>query len=94
MLVNGTNPSFRRLREVPVFCFHLIDDVDALDDEGKEFPDLEAAMQYARQQAQFTAAETIKAEGKLVLSHRIEVEDSTGNLLGTVTFGDAVSVQG
>jgi Domain of unknown function (DUF6894) len=78
---------------VPVFYFHLINDVDAPDDEGKELPDLEAAMLHARRHALFTAAETLKAEGKIVLSHRIDVEDGRGKVLGTVTFGEVVNVE-
>lgn len=76
-----------------LFYFHLINDVDAPDDEGKELPDLEAAMEHARRLARFTAAENLKADGKIVLSHRIDVEDDAGKVLGTVTFGDVVSVQ-
>lgn len=75
-----------------VFYFHLINDVDAVDHEGKELVDLDAAMQHARHLARFTASETLKADGKIVLSHRIDVEDGRGNVLGTVRFGDAVKV--
>ena len=49
-------------------------------------------MQHARHLARFTASETLKADGKIVLSHRIDVEDGRGNVLGTVTFGDVVKV--
>jgi hypothetical protein len=76
-----------------VFFFHLINDVDAPDDEGKELPDLEAAMRHARRHARFIAAETVRADGKIVLSHRIDVEDEGGNVLGTVTFGDVVDIE-
>ena len=78
---------------MPVFYFHLLNDVDAPDDEGKELPDIEAAMQHARRFARFTAADTLKADGRIVLSHRINVEDGTGSVLGTVTFGDVVKVE-
>jgi hypothetical protein len=79
---------------VPRFFFHLINDVDAPDDEGKDLPDLEAAMQHARRHARIMAGESLKSHGKIVLSHRIDVEDGTGNVLGTVTFGDVVSIEG
>lgn len=84
--------AFARFGTVPVFYFHLHNDVDATDDEGQELPDLEAAMQFARRQARFTAAETIKTHGTIVLSHHIDVEDDSGNVLGSVTFGDVVTV--
>jgi hypothetical protein len=78
---------------VPVFYFHLLNDVDAPDHEGTELPDLEAAMLYARRLARFTAAETLKEDGRIVLSHRIDVEDGRGSVLGTVTFGEVVDVR-
>ena len=78
---------------VALFYFYLINDVDAPDDEGTDLPDLEAAMQHARRLVRFTAAENVKVDGKIVLSHRIDVEDGAGNVLGTVTFGDVVNVQ-
>ena len=70
-----------------LFYFHLIDDVDVPDNEGKELPDLEAALQHARNQARFTAAETLKTDGTIALSHRIDIQGENGKVLGTVTFG-------
>ena len=77
---------------MPLFYFHLINDVDVPDDEGKELPDLDAALQHARTQARFTAAETLKSDGKIALSHRIDIEDDSGNVVGTVTFGEVVTI--
>jgi hypothetical protein len=36
---------------VPRCYFHLLDDIDAPDDEGKELPDLETARKQARHYA-------------------------------------------
>jgi hypothetical protein len=96
MQINFGIANEKRCAVLPMsrFYFHLINDVDAPDDEGKELPDLEAAMQHARRHARVIAAETLKTDGKIVLSHRIDIEDEIGNVLGTVTFGDVVNIQG
>ena len=79
---------------VPFFYFHLHIDVDARDEEGKEFPDLDAARRFALQQARFTLAENIKDFGRLNLDHRIDIEDKQGNVLATVHFREAVAITG
>ena len=43
--------------------FHLHNDVDARDEDGRDFPDLDAARAVARQFARFTFAQTIKTKG-------------------------------
>lgn len=78
---------------MPRFYFHLLNDVDAPDTEGKEMPDLDAAREHARRNARFTAAETLKEHGHFVRSHRIQIEDAAGNVLATVHFGDVVTVK-
>lgn len=44
-------------RGVPRYYFHLLNDLDAPDEEGKELPDLAAAREQARYNARFTAGE-------------------------------------
>jgi len=78
---------------VPRFCFHLYDDLDVLDDEGIELPDLEAARAHAVRCARVTFAETAKDEGRVALHHRIDIADGQGAVLETVPFGDAVRVE-
>ena len=51
---------------MPRYYFHLLNDIDAPDEDGVELPDLDAALRYARRNALFTAAETIKEHGHLV----------------------------
>jgi len=77
---------------MPRFYFHLIDDYDAPDDNGVELPDLRAARQHAKHLVLFTASETVKSDGKLVLEHRIDIEDAAGNVLDTVRFMDVVAI--
>jgi hypothetical protein len=45
---------------MPRYFFHLHNDIDALDEEGVELADLEAARAMARHSVQFAAAESIK----------------------------------
>lgn len=78
---------------MPRFYFHLLNDVDAPDEEGKEFPDLETAREHARINVRFTAGEALKEQGRLVLSHRIQIEDGAGKVLDTVYFRHVLSVE-
>jgi hypothetical protein len=77
---------------VPKFYFHLHSDVDVPDDEGVELPDLAAARARAVRCARVTFAEVAKDEGRVVLHHRIDIEDEHGAVLATVYFRDAVEV--
>jgi hypothetical protein len=67
--------------------------MDVRDEEGTELPDLEAARAYAVRLVRVTFAETAKDEGRVVLHHRIDVENEAGQVLATVRFGDAVKVE-
>jgi hypothetical protein len=78
---------------VPRFHFHLFDDLDVVDDEGIELPDLETARSHAVRCARVTFAETAKDEGRVVLHHHIDIADELGSVLETVRFGDAVRVE-
>jgi hypothetical protein len=78
---------------VPRFYFHLHNDVDIPDDEGVELPDLEAARAHAVRSARVTFGEVAKDEGRVVLHHRIDIEDEQGVVLDTVHFRDAVKVE-
>ena len=74
------------------FYFHLVDDISARDEEGKELPDLAAARQHAERLARFTAAETMKETGRLNLNHRIDVADGAGEVLAHIVFGDVITI--
>jgi len=78
---------------VPKFYFHLHDDVDVPDDEGVDLSDLEAAQTYAVHCARVTFGESAKDEGRVVLHHRIDIEDEQRTVLATIYFRDAVSVE-
>ena len=77
---------------VPMYFFHLVNGYDVPDHEGTALPDLQAARAYAITQVRSTFSETVKDEGRVALSHRIDIEDEHGTVLDTVYFRDAVTV--
>jgi len=52
-----------------------------------------ATRAHAVRQVRVTFAESTKDEGRVVLHHRIDIEDDQGSVLGTVYFRDAVRVE-
>jgi hypothetical protein len=78
---------------VPRFYFHLYNDINVPDEEGVDLPDLDAARAQAVRDARVTFAEMAKDEGRVVLHHRIDIEDEQGAVLATVHFGEAVKVE-
>jgi hypothetical protein len=76
-----------------LFYFHIFNDDITIDDEGIDLPDPSAAMARASTEALVLAAESVRSFGHLILHHRIEVEDARRDKVGTVCFGDVVSVR-
>lgn len=77
---------------MPRYFFHIYNDATSLDDEGQELPDLAAARAHAIQGARALMSDTLK-DGRIDLSHHIEIADERGELLLDVTFGEAVEVR-
>jgi hypothetical protein len=77
---------------MPQFYFHLHDNMDVTDEEGKELPDLEAAHAYAMNLARFEIGQAVIARGKVLLSHRIDIENEQGQVVGSLCFGDVVEI--
>ena len=73
------------------FYFHLHNDIEARDEEGRELPDLQTALNSAREEARVIAANSVRL-GHLNLSHSIEVADEAGRSLFKVRFGDVITV--
>ena len=90
---SGTKRARIRSAPVPRFYFHLLNDVDAPDTEGVELPDLATARECAERNLRFTAGETLKEDRRVVLDHRILIEDGEGNVLDTVRVSDVVKVE-
>ena len=78
---------------MPRFFFHVHDELDAEDPEGLELPDLAIALEGATHAARGLMCETLM-QGRITLSHRIDIEDERGRVLATVRFADAVQVKG
>jgi hypothetical protein len=74
------------------YYLHVFNDVITRDDEGMELADADAALAEARYIVGELAAESVRTEGHLVLSHKVVVEDAAGSEIGTVYFRDVISV--
>jgi hypothetical protein len=77
---------------MPRYYFHLFNDAQVPDREGIELPNSTIALERAASAARAMAAESVR-EGRLILSHRIEVSDEAGGSVGIVHFGDVVKIQ-
>ena len=78
---------------MPRFFFHLRDDLDCPDHEGSQFTTLSAAKVSATEYARWIIADLIRREGRIVLHHRIDIENSKGDVLCAVFFRDVVTIE-
>jgi hypothetical protein len=78
---------------MPRYFFHIHDAADLIDEDGLELPSAEVAKWEALRGARGLAAEQVLA-GRLSLNDRIDVADETGAVIATVSFRDAVAVEG
>jgi hypothetical protein len=92
MLGIGAKPIGMRSAAMPRFFFHLHDDVDLPDPDGSELPDLAAARERANAAALDVICGVLKAERRLTLHHRIDIEDEHHRVVETVRFGDLVAI--
>lgn len=76
---------------MPHYRFHVINDIDAPDDEGQELDNLAAANLRAIDYARDLASAAVR-QGRLDLRHRIDIEDEAGEVLISVAFGDAIEI--
>ena len=74
------------------FFFHLHNDFDTQDTEGRELPDLEEPRRQATEEARMMAAESVQL-GHLDLSHFVRVTTADGTTVLKIKFGDAVDVR-
>ena len=77
---------------MPRYFFHLHNDIDAVDEEGLELPDLQAARDQALRDARHMAAASVVEHGRINLRHHIDVADDCGQVLCSATFGEAVTI--
>jgi hypothetical protein len=76
---------------MPLFYFHVFNDVVNMDEEGQELPSLDAAREHALEIARELVCEEVH-QGYLNLEHRIEIDDEKGERLLALTFRDAFTV--
>lgn len=76
---------------MPRFHFHLYNDTETLDPDGRDFPDLDAARVEAIANARDLMAFEIRTKGEITLSHWIELETEDGDM-HVVKFGDSVTI--
>ena len=77
---------------MPLFFFHIFDDLEFIDEEGIDMADATAARAAALAGARGMMSEQVK-NGRLSLHHRIEVEDEGGGAILTLPFSDAVTIE-
>ncbi len=78
---------------MPHFYFHLHNDHDVPDEEGREFPTVEDAVGYAEEMVRFEVSEIVKEESRITLTHRIDVEDEQRSVVASVLYGAVVEIQ-
>ena len=77
---------------MPHYFFDLHNDVDAIDEEGKVLPDLNAALAVALLEAREMIQASVADVGRIDLDHHIDVRSEGGDILYVLHFEDAVTV--
>ncbi len=77
---------------MPRYFFDLHNDVDAIDLEGCELPDREAALAHALSEARTMIQTSVAETERIDLRHHITLRDECGEVR-CVHFEDAVTVQ-
>ena len=78
---------------MPRYFFNISNDEEIPDEEGSEIADDSAAIEWARREVRYWAAESVKKHAHLVLHHKITVTNEEGAEVATVRFGDIISVR-
>ena len=76
---------------MPRYYFHLFNQLDARDEEGRELADQNAATAAAAADIRSILSEDVKL-GMLDLRGRIEIADETDTVVGTVHFIDSAQL--
>ena len=78
---------------MPRYFFHLRDGDDRLlDSDGVELPNPASAAAQALKEARGLLGEEVRANGRLQLYLRIDVEDENGTIIHSLAFDQAVLV--
>lgn len=75
------------------FYFDLHNDIDAIDEEGVELPNDEAAKLHALAEARVMIQASVAETGRIDLTHHIDIRSDGGQIVHVLHFEDAVTVQ-
>ncbi len=78
---------------MPRYFFDLYNDMTALDPEGKELPDLDAAKEHVLSEVREMIVASIQDFGHIDLHHHIDVREESGAVVYVMHFEDAVTVR-
>jgi hypothetical protein len=78
---------------MPRYFFDLHNDMQVMDYEGVELPNLNAALKHALHEARTMIQASVADRGRIDLRHHIDVRDESGVVLNVLHFEDAVTVQ-
>lgn len=87
----GDTHSLARHSAMAQYFFDLRNSLDVMDEEGRECDDLDAAKACAVAEARHVASDDVLG-GSLDTSHRIDVRDADGDVVASVSFGEAVAI--
>lgn len=77
---------------MPRYFFHLYDDTETFDEEGRTFTNFEAALAAGFITVRALAADQVSREGRVMASHRIDIADERRRVLDSIYFGEAVAL--
>jgi hypothetical protein len=77
---------------VPRYFFDLRGEYILEDTEGRELPDVFAAMLNADREAREMICASVEEQTPIDLLHKIEVRDRAGVVVATVRLGDAITI--
>lgn len=76
---------------MPIYFFHVRDGDALLEDkDGSELANLDAALIEARESAREIAADSLRSKERID-GRKIEIADTLGQILGTVSIQDVVN---
>ncbi len=77
---------------MPRFFFHLHNSVSVHDDVGMELPTVQAAKVEATEACRAIMADDVQSDGKITLSHHIEIESDDGKTKLVLPFRACVEI--
>jgi hypothetical protein len=75
------------------YHINVFDDVEVIDEEGVELPDLAAAKARGIRGGRAMMADHVKAGRPLRLFHRIEIVDEGGKVLTVIPFRELITLE-